>query len=265
MPGNPIQNIVIIGAGRLGTHLGAAFYKHGLNICQVYNRTPGQGEKLAGRVRAEYIHDLSDIFKDADLYLLAVSDSVLEELALKLRLKNNLTVHTSGTIDMDVLVPISGNIGVFYPVQTFSHHRRINFNKVPVCIEGNSELSEQLLINLARRLTQQVHCLDSDQRRILHLGAVFASNFTNFIYAITEELLVSSDIPFNLLEPLIHQTTQNIRHGKVFQSMTGPAMRGDSKVLDKHREMLAQHPDYQEIYNVITSNIIKYKSLHGKL
>jgi predicted short-subunit dehydrogenase-like oxidoreductase (DUF2520 family) len=265
VPGNPIQNIVIIGAGRLGTHLGVAFYKLGLNICQVYNRTPGQGEKLASRVRAEYISDLSDVVPDADVYLLAVSDSVLEELALKLRLKNNLVVHTSGTVDMDVLSPISGRIGVFYPVQTFSPNRRINFNKVPVCIEGNSKLVEQHLIMLARKLTQKVHCLDSEQRRILHLGAVFASNFTNFIYAVTEELLISSDIPFNLLEPLIHQTIQNIRHGDVFQSQTGPAMRGDTKVLDKHREMLSQHPDYLEIYNLITNNIIKYKSLHGKL
>jgi predicted short-subunit dehydrogenase-like oxidoreductase (DUF2520 family) len=265
VPENPIHNIVIIGAGRLGAHLGAAFYKHGLNISQVYNRTTGKGETLAVRIGAEYINDLSDIATDADLYVLAVSDSVIEELALKLRLNNKLVVHTSGTIDMEVLSPISGRIGVFYPVQTFSQHRRISFKKVPVCIEGNSELCEQQLITLARKLTQQVQCLDSTQRRMLHLGAVFASNFTNFILALTEELLISSDIPFNLLEPLIYQTIQNVRHGNVFQSQTGPAMRGDSKVIDKHLEMLSQYPDYKEIYNIITNNIIKYKSLHGKL
>jgi predicted short-subunit dehydrogenase-like oxidoreductase (DUF2520 family) len=260
-----IQKIVILGAGRLATHLGLAFFRQELNVVQVYNRTPGKGKKLAGRIGATSTADIHEITPGADLYILAVSDSILETLATELRLSNKLVVHTSGTMAMDVLTPISSNIGVLYPVQTFSHNRRIDFRKVPVCIEGNSRTAEQALTLLAGKLAQNVYSLSSDKRRLLHLGAVFASNFTNFLYAMTEEFLLAHEIPFNLLEPLILQTSRNVMHGNLMQYQTGPAMRGDAKVLEKHREMLSSHPDYLEIYDLITKNIIKHQSLHGKL
>lgn len=256
---------MIIGAGRLATHLGLSFFRHGLNIVQVYNRTPEKGKKLAGRIGATFTADIQEIKPDADLYILAVTDFVLEDLASKLRLKDKLVVHTSGTMAMDILAPISANIGVFYPVQTFSPNRRIDFRKVPVCIEGNSSNSEQQLTELAKRLSQHVCLLSSDQRRVLHLGAVFASNFTNFILAAAEELLLTNEIPFDLLKPLILQTARNVQHGNLMQHQTGPAVRGDTKVLQKHREMLADHPDYLEIYNLLSKNIINHTNLHGKL
>ena len=259
------QEIVIIGAGRLASHLGSAFYKQGLNMVQVYNRTEEKGKKLAGRIGTTFTADIHEITPNADIYILAVSDSVLVDLAAELRLKDKLVVHTSGTMGMDVLTPISANIGVFYPLQTFSSTRRIDFRKIPVCIEGNSGVSEQMLADLAGKITQRIYILSSDNRRFLHLGAVFTSNFTNFIYTITEELLKEHEIPFNLLEPLILQTARNIKYGDLFQYQTGPAIRGDTKVLEKHREMLSSYTDYLEIYNLITQNIIKHKSVHGKL
>jgi predicted short-subunit dehydrogenase-like oxidoreductase (DUF2520 family) len=260
-----IQKIVILGAGRLATHLGLAFFRQGLKMVQVYNRTPEKGKKLAGMVGATFTADIQKVTPDADLYILAVSDSILENLASNLRLNNKLVVHTSGTMSMDVLAPISTAIGVFYPVQTFSHNRRIDFRQVPVCVEGNSFSSEQDLTELANKLTERVCSLSSDKRRLLHLGAVFASNFTNFLYAVTEELMLAHEIPFDLLNPLIIQTSRNVKHGNLMQLQTGPAMRGDTKVLEKHREMLSSHPDFLEIYDLITKNIIKYKSQHGKL
>lgn len=259
------QEIVIIGAGRLATHLGLAFDKAGLNVVQVYNRTPEKGRRLAVKIGASFATDIQDIILNADVYILAVADSVLEDLALKLHMKNKLVVHTSGTMQMDILAPISKNIGVFYPVQTFSQGNRIDFRKIPVCIEGNSKASEEKLTILAKKLTQSVHCLNSDKRRLLHLGAVFACNFTNFMFAVTEEFLLAHEIPFSLLEPLILQTARNAKRGNLFQSQTGPAMRGDLKVLDKHRELLSGYPDYLEIYNLISENIIKHKLLHAKL
>jgi predicted short-subunit dehydrogenase-like oxidoreductase (DUF2520 family) len=263
----PMQllEIVIIGAGRLATHLGLAFYKQGLNTVQVYNRTPEKGGRLALRIGASFTDNVHEITLLADIYILAVSDSVLEELASKLRLKNKLVIHTSGTVEMNILAPVSSNIGVFYPVQTFSPNRRIDFQKIPICIEWNSTTAQELLTTLAEKLSKSVFHLTSDQRRILHLGAVFSSNFTNFMYAVTEELLLAHEIPFELLEPLILQTARNVKHGNLLQCQTGPAVRGDIKVLDKHRELLSDHPDYLEIYNLITENIIKLKFLHGKL
>lgn len=265
MPAKQIQEIVIIGAGRLATHLGLAFFKLGLKIGQVYNRTPEKGRRLANRIGASFTQDIKEITLTADIYFLAVSDFALEDLAAKLRLKKKLVIHTSGTMEMDILLPVSSNYGVFYPVQTFSQNRKIDFSKIPVCIEGSSKIAEQQLTVLAKKLTQHVCYLTSDKRRLLHLGAVFASNFTNFIYAATEEFLLSNEISFDLLEPLILQTARNAKHGNLIQYQTGPAMRGDIKVLEKHRELLSDHPDHLEIYNLITKNIIKYKSLYGKL
>jgi predicted short-subunit dehydrogenase-like oxidoreductase (DUF2520 family) len=260
-----IQKIVLLGAGRLATHLGRAFFNHGMTVVQVYNRTPETGKRLAGRMGATFTSDIHEIKPDADLYLLAVSDSILESLAISFRLNGKLVVHTSGTMAMDVLAPISSDIGVFYPVQTFSQHRRIDFRKVPVCVEGNSPGAEQALADLAKQLTQSVCFLSSEKRRLLHLAAVYASNFTNFLYAVSEDLILAHDIPFDLLKPLISQTSRNVRHGNLMQFQTGPAMRGDGKVLEQHRELLSAYPDYLEIYDLITKNIIKYKSLHGKL
>lgn len=260
-----ITKIVFIGAGRLANYLGVAFHKVGLEVVQVYNRTAEKGEKLAGKTGASFIDNIAEITPDADLYILAVSDSVLDDLASKLRLKDKLVVHTSGTVAMDILTPISSKIGVFYPVQTFSQRSRVDFRKIPVCIEGNSPAVQQALEVFARRYSKRVCALDSDQRRLLHLGAVFANNFTNYIYGAAEELLTAHDIPFDLLEPLILQTAKNVKDGSVAQCQTGPAMRGDMKVLEKHREMLADHPDFLDIYNVISNKILKQRSPHGKL
>jgi predicted short-subunit dehydrogenase-like oxidoreductase (DUF2520 family) len=260
-----IQQIVIIGAGRLATRLGKEFHRVGINIVQVYNRTPGKGQKLASMIGASFTDKTADIRTDADLYFLAVSDSVIETLAASLRLNDKLVVHASGTMAMDILLPISANVGVFYPVQTFSINRRLDFHKIPVCIEANSSTAETQLLLLAGQLTQRVYTLDSGQRRVLHLGAVFASNFTNFMYSVTEELLAAREIPLSLLEPLISQTAGNIRHGNLLHYQTGPAARGDIKVLEKHYELLAAHPDYLEIYKLLSNNIIKQTSLHGKL
>ena len=260
-----IQKIVIIGAGRLATHLGLAFSKQGLNVVQVFNRSPENGQKLAARIGAAFIPEIKGLTLSADLYILAVSDSALSDLASDLRFKDKMVVHASGTVAMDVLAPISANIGVFYPLQTFSKSRRIDFRRIPVCIEANSKRGEAQLTALAGKLSQRVYCLDSEKRRLLHLGAVFASNFTNYLYSVTEDILVEHGIPIDLLEPLIIQTARNVMRGNLYQSQTGPAVRGDEKVLEKQRELLAQHPDYLEIYNLITKNIIKSRSQHGKL
>lgn len=257
------QKIVIIGAGRLAAHLGVALYRHGLNIVQVYNRTAKKGKTLASRVGASFTSDIQSISSNADIYFLAVSDSALDEFAEVLRLKDRLVVHTSGTVAMSVLAPVSTSTGVLYPVQTFSPGRRVDFRNIPVCIEGNSKAAEDRLADLARILSQSVFLLDTEKRQVLHLAAVFASNFTNFLYAVTGELLDEHDIPFGMIRPLIYQTARNINYGDLRKTQTGPAVRGDITVLRKHRELLKDHPDYLQIYNLISENIIKHRNVHG--
>jgi predicted short-subunit dehydrogenase-like oxidoreductase (DUF2520 family) len=260
-----IQNIVLIGAGNLATNLGVALHELKFNVAQVYNRTPEKGKALAARIGADYTEETEAIILNADIYILAVTDSVIEEVAMKLPLKDQLVVHTAGTIDMNILAHVSENIGVFYPVQTFPGKSRINFTEVPICLEANSPHVETHLAEFANKLSKNVHFLDSSNRKILHLSAVFASNFTNFMNVLAEDLLNDYEIPFDLLKPIIRQTGKNARRNRLFRYQTGPAVRGDNLVLQKHRDLLAAYPEYLELYNLISDNIIKYKALHGKL
>jgi predicted short-subunit dehydrogenase-like oxidoreductase (DUF2520 family) len=255
----------VIGAGNLATHLGHALSKNGFNVVQVYNRTQEKGMKLASETGAEFISEPGAITPSADLYILAVKDTVIGEVARSLRMQDQLLVHTAGSVDMNILSEASENYGVFYPLQTFSQKRRIDFKNVPVCVEANSKSAENQLFDFAKKLSGQVQVVGSDQRKILHLSAVFSSNFTNFMQVISQELLVEHDLSFELLQPLIFQTIKNVRKDHIFRYQTGPAFRGDIAVLDKHRELLATHPEFLEIYNLISNNIIKYKASHGKL
>jgi predicted short-subunit dehydrogenase-like oxidoreductase (DUF2520 family) len=260
-----IKRIVIIGAGNLGNHLGSIFFRKGIEILQVCNRTPESGKKLANATGAEYISDISRITKNADLYLLSVSDSAIEKLVKKIKLGDKLIVHCSGAFPMDILKTSSSSYGVFYPLQTFSLHKPVRYTMTPLCIEANSKRGEQLLVELGESISRNVHVVSGEQRRILHLAAVFANNFTNFMYAIAEDLLQEYRIPFSLLLPIIKQTTINVSRGTAFKHQTGPAIREDFKVMKKHIQLLRRYPEYHEIYELLSNNIIKYKKSHDKL
>ncbi len=265
MTDNNSRDIVLIGAGNLATRMGLAMVKAGMKIVQVCDRTPRRGRKLAARVGAGFIADPASVTVHAGIYILAVSDNAIGEVARLLPLKDQLVVHTSGTVEMNVLADVSENTGVFYPLQTFSAGRRIDFSKVPVCLEANTDHGRLILGELAGRLSHNVQFVTGRNRKMLHLSAVFACNFTNFMNVIAEEMLLEHEISFDLLKPLIRQTMQNAMHHDLFRFQTGPAYRGDFEVLDKHRELLADHPGYLELYNLLTSSIIQYKTAHGKL
>jgi len=260
-----IRNVVVIGAGNLATHLALALHRKGVNVIEVLNRTRSSGERLAKRVRAGYHNDFNAADFRADLFILAVSDSAIEEVAGMLKLKDQLVVHTSGSVDISVLSGASSNTGVFYPLQTFSKEKKINFSNIPVCIEANSPENEEKLVQLARLVSKRVQLLNSSQRKILHMTAVFAGNFSNFMYTIAEDLLKKHGIPFSLLKPLIQQTAAAARHEDVFSRQTGPAVREDTKVMDEHLEMLARHGVYMEIYDLISKSIIKHKKENDEL
>jgi len=257
--------VVLIGAGNLALHLGQALVQQVIRVVEVYNRSAAKGEELAGRVGADFIPEISKITTQADLYIMAVADAAIMPIAESLQLGDRLLVHTSGTMDMMLLSKASVQVGVFYPLQTFPAGRPTGFSGVPVCLESNSAEGKFRLEEVARKLTDMVYFVDSDQRKLLHLSAVFACNFTNFMYTVAEDLLTSNSMPFELLKPLIAHTAENAVRGDVFRHQTGPAVRGDQPVLDIHRSLLAGHPEYLEIYNAISNNIIQYKTNHGKL
>lgn len=254
-----IRKIVILGAGPLALNLSMAIHNKGYDIVEVYNRTESKGNYLAGKVKAKYIRQPEMITPDADLYILAVSDAAIPLLLERIKIRNRLIVHTSGPVKMDILRSVSTDFGVIYPPQTFTVHKLLPFRKVPLCIEASSDETLHLLKSFAGSLSEKVYTINSDQRRILHLSAVFASNFTNFMIHISQELVLENGMDFCILEPIIRQTAGNATSEDVFKMQTGPAVREDRETIHQHLELLSSHPGYKEIYDLITRNIIQRK------
>jgi predicted short-subunit dehydrogenase-like oxidoreductase (DUF2520 family) len=255
-----IRTIVLVGAGKLATSFGLAARKQGCEILQVYNRTPLAGTQLAEILSSEYIRDTASITKDADLYCIATSDGVVESLSRQFNVGEKLVVHFSGTLDLGVLRHSTVNCGVFYPPQTFARLVTADdFQHLPVCIEASTEDCKKQLVEFASRLSQKVIVVNQQQRMTIHLAAVFASNFTNLMYAISEDLLTSSGLSLDILRPLVEQTARNILQEDVFKQQTGPAIREDEAVLTTHLNMLKTREEYQTIYKILSDTIIQRK------
>lgn len=251
-----IKNIVIIGAGNVATQLALVLHKKGYNILQVYNRTKKSASALAIKVKASSITRLSEIQTNADLLIVSVTDRALPKLSSRLRKKNMLVVHTSGFHGIDVLKGVSARCGVLYPLQTFSKERAVDFNKIPFCIEAKYKEDEKILKQLAGKLSSDIRVMNSESRRIVHLAAVFACNFVNYMYCVAAEILKEKKIQFEVLLPLIKETTAKTVSTRPCESQTGPARRGDRKVLSQHMKMIKDE-DIRKFYKIISRQIYK--------
>jgi predicted short-subunit dehydrogenase-like oxidoreductase (DUF2520 family) len=253
---NNKYKIVLIGSGNLASHLSNIFYNKGHKIIQVYSRNFVSAKEMAQKINAQYTTDLNLIIQNADIYILAVGDDAINGISKNLNLKNKLVIHTSGITDMNILKNISSNIGVLYPVQTFKKNVDIDYNKISVCIEANNSENLNIINNLAKDISQNIINLSSEKRKILHLAAVFACNFTNRMYAIAEDILQENNIPFEILIPLIEETANNIKKLSPKLLQTGPAVRKDIKTIEEHLNLLSLNSDYKNIYTFITKNIL---------
>ena len=259
MKANTISSIVFIGAGNVACKLSEGFKDTGRKVLQVYSRTETSARSLASMLNADFTSDLNKIEKGADIYIISVSDGAVPEIVKNLKLGKGLVVHTSGILAMEMLENVSQNIGVFYPLQTLSKNRKIDFLSIPVCVEANKEENLALLEDLARSFTTDVRYIDSPQRKLIHLAAVFASNFANQMYSIAEEIIKESEIPFDILKPLILETAEKIMYLDPYEAQTGPARRNDKNVINQHLEML-KNTNYNECYQLLSEMIAnKYK------
>jgi len=243
-------NIVILGGGNVAFHLTNALLKNSaVNVVQVYNRSL---EKISCFKNSTSITNNLSELKDADIYILAVSDNVISELSSTLNLKNKLVVHTSGSMAMDELKSVSDK-GVFYLLQTFSKERKIDFSTVPVCIEAETKKDLLLLETMATSISKNCYQINSDQRKSLHVAAVFVNNFVNHLYQIGHEICDKNNVPFEILLPLILETANKITTLPPLDAQTGPARRNDTKTIEKHTAMLTKNQ--QEIYTLLTKSI----------
>lgn len=254
------MRITLIGSGNVATHMAAAFKNAGHSIVQVYSPNMQNAALLAYHVKADAIDDLQNINPDTDLFVIAVNDDVIGRVAEKLATFKKLMVHTSGAVDLYTLLAFSDNVGVFYPLQTFSKVKEVDFSNVPVCIEGNDANITNLLQQLAQTISNKVYLIDSAKRKTLHLAAVFACNFSNYLYNIAQQLLAKQDIDFELLRPLILETAEKVQHNLPANVQTGPAIRNDKHTMDAHIELLQSAPELQQLYILLSQGIIKLET-----
>jgi predicted short-subunit dehydrogenase-like oxidoreductase (DUF2520 family) len=252
------MRIVLLGTGNLATQLGLALQMNHHKIVQVVGRTESSTIQLARLLASEPSPFTNELSQEAELYLLAISDDAIPQILPKLSLTDKLIVHTSGSLPMELLAGCSKNYGVIYPLQTLSKQREVDFRKVPLCIEGSSQDNLALLEDCARSLSDQVFHVDSEHRRQLHLAAVFVCNFVNHMYSIGEQLLADQQLDFNLLKPLILETAEKAVHFSPSEVQTGPAVRGNQRIMDLHAEMLERYPAWQKLYKTISSDILTH-------
>lgn len=249
------MKIVLLGSGNVATHLAKALRANGEDILQVYSRDLGHAKKLANDVQALAVSEINEINKNADLYIISVKDDAIESVAVALGNLNGLVVHTSGTTNISVLSKYNKRVGVFYPLQTFSKDKSVSFNEVPLCLEAKEEADLSILQELAKKLSKSVYEIDGERRKVLHLSAVFASNFPNHLFALAAEILRQHDLDLDLLRPLISETAEKIRTNAPFDVQTGPAVRNDEITINEHLAMLNNLPNLQKIYQSLSESI----------
>ena len=250
--------VVFIGAGNLATNLAKALYYKGFRIVQVYSRTEESARALAEKVEADYTTDLQEISKDAKLYIVSLKDAAFVELLPQITegKQKSLLVHTAGSIPMSVWEGHAERYGVFYPMQTFSKQREVDFQEVPFFIEAKRAEDTELLKAIASTLEAS-----SEQRKSLHLAAVFICNFTNHMYALAADLLEKYNLPFEVMLPLIDETARKVHELAPRDAQTGPAVRYDENVMSNHLAMLVDSPALQEIYKLMSKSIHEHHKL----
>jgi predicted short-subunit dehydrogenase-like oxidoreductase (DUF2520 family) len=247
--------VTIIGSGNVAHHLIVAFenaQKKGdsIELVQIFSRKKDKLISLTDRNR------VTDDYKkllEADLYIIAVSDDAIASVAANLPFKNRLVVHTSGSFPLDGLND-SNRRGVFYPLQTFSKNKAVDFTKVPICLESENPFDYQILNTVAKLISDAVFAINSQQRKALHVAAIFVNNFTNHLYQIGNEICEQHQVPFKILKPLIVETASKIMVLSPQEAQTGPAKRNDNKTVQEHEAFLLDE-NHLVIYKLLTQAI----------
>ena len=248
------MKIVLIGSGNVAESLAQAIAKaDGLQLVEVYARNEERGRKVAEMAGSEWSNTE---LREADLYLISVSDRAVEEVAQSLHIPEGAVVaHTAGCCPIDALAPHIHR-AVFYPFQTFSAGREVEFSKLYIFLEAATDHALECVREVAQRLTPKVEMADSARRAVVHLSGVFACNFVNAMYANASEILATADLPFDVVAPVIEETAAkalSVCEPRLIQ--TGPARRGDTPTLQRHRAMLEGEERKRRIYDEISNDI----------
>jgi predicted short-subunit dehydrogenase-like oxidoreductase (DUF2520 family) len=247
----------IIGTGNtawfLATRLAKASY-----ICKgIYGRNPEHTHHLAAHIKAPALENITDIKDDADFCILAITDHAITGVAANFKFKHTTLIHTAGSLSRMILEPYAAHAGVLWPIYSLVKDNLPIHREVPITIKGTTDHAEALLQQMAASITDIYYTVSWEQRQWLHLCAVLCNNFTNHLMAVSEQVCKKQQVPFSLLFPIVSQTAERIRNASPKVLQTGPARRGDTVTIEKHLELLAQNPDWQELYKAITTSIDK--------
>ena len=248
--------VVLLGSGNVAYHLALALKKAArISVVQRYSRTGRNDEVFDPNIPVT--HNLKDL-KEADIYIIAVKDSAIHSLSAQLNTIDGLVVHTSGSIP---LTHLSEGLrrGVLYPAQSLTLKQSVDFDEIPLVIEAESNHDQTLLQNIASTLSKKVYSLNSLQREKLHISAIFANNFSNYMFTCAESICKEADIPFDILKPIILETGKKIQQLDPLEAQTGPARRNDQLIIEKHLKDLDgdKKSIYKTISNAITNTYTK--------
>lgn len=247
--------VSIIGSGNVAQHLITAFQnleKSGnkIELIQAFAR---KKESLSHLLPQEKITDDFNSLADADLYIISVSDDAITTVSDALPFKNRLVVHTSGSTPFTILND-NNRKGVFYPLQTFTKGKAVDFKTIPVCLEAENASDYQIVDKVAKAISDKVYAINSEQRKALHVAAVFVNNFTNHLYSIGNDICIENQIPFDILKPLMEETLQKLQSLSPKEAQTGPAIRQDQKTIAAHEAFL-KNENQLKIYKTLTQSI----------
>lgn len=243
--------IVLIGSGNVANHLISAFAEQNLvKIIQVYTRN-----KEISIDNIETVHYFSEL-KEADVYLIAVTDQAISDISKEIPFQGKLVVHTSGSVSLSDL-STHNRRGVLYPLQTFSKNKSVTFKEIPICIEAENASDLNILKTIAESISDHPYEISSEQRKALHVAAVFVCNFVNHLYCVGSDICNENNIPFKILEPLILETASKIVTLSPQKAQTGPAKRKDTQTINAHLAFLKNNK-HQDIYKLLTKSIIDY-------
>jgi len=251
------MNVVLIGSGNVATVLGRLIKSSGHTIAEVVSKDAAHAQTLAKELHANAQTNVGDLTKNADIYIICVTDNAIQTVAKQMNVKEKIVVHTSGAISKNVLQNVSRRFGILYPLQSLRKESE-RIPEIPLLIDGNSEEVIQRIQKFAKTISKKVFHASDEERLKLHVAAVFVSNFTNHLYVLAEEYCKNEGTDFSLLVPLIKEVAERVEKYEPASMQTGPAVRNDEVTIQKHLQLLSNQPQLKNIYEVMTASIQKF-------
>jgi predicted short-subunit dehydrogenase-like oxidoreductase (DUF2520 family) len=253
------MNAVIIGSGNVATTMIRLMLLKGINVSQVFSRNETSAKELNKIYAVPCTSKVDEIVKNADFYLLCISDDALNENLSYLQGLNDKPVyHTAAAVSKEVLKTISADYGVIYPLQSLRKEMK-DLPKIPFLLDANNDKTLQMAISIVEKIGDGFAIANDEERLKIHVAAVMVNNFTNHLFALAEEYCKTEKLEFDLLKPLIAETAQRVLKGSPAKMQTGPAVRRDHITMEKHLKILNEHPDLQQLYITLSDSIINHQ------